>query len=87
MKLFRIANFVFIQGKVDVSAHVRIHRSRRHKDEGLHSQEELDYFLPLEVKTGKMFSKLGKAVLMINMFSLLSICGDWNVRFLIQSGS
>jgi len=48
-----------LKGKVDASMNVKIHRSAKRMHGNLNSVQELCYPVPLELKTGKMFSKLG----------------------------
>ena len=45
---------------------VKIHRSAKRMHGNLNSVQELCYPVPLELKTGKMFSKLGIALSFVN---------------------
>ena len=68
--------YILFQGKVDASVNVKIHRNRRLKNDGSISRQELDYLLPLEVKTGKMFSKNGKILPLVSRLKCLDIFVD-----------
>ncbi|XP_065062529.1 DNA replication ATP-dependent helicase/nuclease DNA2-like isoform X2 [Rhopilema esculentum] len=49
-----------LKGKIDASVTVKIHREKKGKESRNKSSKCLEtYLLPLELKTGKMFSKLG----------------------------
>ena len=55
---------------------MKIHRNRRLKNGGSISRQELDYLLPLEVKTGKMFSKNGKILPLVSRLKCMDIFVD-----------
>ena len=67
---------ILFQGKVDASVNVKIHRNRRLKNGGSISRQELDYLLPLEVKTGKMFSKNGKVLPLVARLKCMDVFVD-----------
>ena len=53
---------ILFLGKVDASVNVKIHRSANRVLGDLKSVQEFGFPLPLELKTGRMFSKLGIAL-------------------------